>query len=287
LKLINTFIFSNIFLSVGAVLLTVSAQVQLGMKPQWQPYLLLIFFATLIEYNRDFLTQILTKKVSLNKEKQDWIRKNRNYIFFVLTASVVLFLYALLCTKTEVLIAFLPLAILTFFYSFPVSGKRNYFLRLREVPYLKIFLIAFVWSATTTLLPVIDAGAKIMETHVILLFVERFFFVFAIAIPFDIRDMQSDCDAGIKTIPMLINRNKALLLSYLSITVSFLISLFHYRMQNNWFIIEALSISLLITYLFLKLQYFRKLSRYYYHILDGTVLLQGILVLVFYLFGHG
>ena len=287
MKLINTFIFSNIFLSVGAVLLTVSAQVQLGMKPQWQPYLLLIFFATLIEYNRDLVTQILTKKVSLNIEKQHWIRKNKKFIIFVLTVSVVLFLYALFSTKAEVLIAFLPLAILTFFYSFPVSGKRNYFLRLREVPYLKIFLIAFVWSATTTLLPVIEADAKIMETQVILLFVERFFFVFAIAIPFDIRDMQSDSDAGIKTIPMLINRNKALLFSYLSLTVSFLISLFHYRMQNNWFIIEALSISLLITYLFLKLQFFRNLSRYYYHILDGTVLLQGMLVLVFYLFGHG
>jgi len=287
LKLINTFIFSNIFLSVGAVLLTVSAQVQLGMKPQWQPYLLLIFFATLLEYNRDLVILILTKKISLNIEKRYQIRENRNTIFFFLTVSLVLFLYALLSTKAEVLIAFLPLAILTFFYSFPVAVKRNYFLRLREVPYLKIFLIAFVWSATTTLLPVIDADAKIMETHVILLFVERFFFVFSIAIPFDIRDMQTDSDAGLKTIPILINRNKALLLSYLSLTVSFLISLFHYRMQNSWFIIEALSISLLITYLFLKLKFFRNLSRYYYHILDGTVLLQGMLVLVFYLFGHG
>lgn len=287
MRLINTFIFSNIFLSVGAVLLTVSAQVQLGMKPQWQPYLLLIFFATLIEYNRDLVTQILTKKISLNKEKQQWIRKNRNKIFFFLTVSLFLFVYALFSTKAEVLIAFLPLAILTFFYSFPVLVKRNYFLRLREVPYLKIFLIAFVWSATTTLLPVIDADSKIGETHVILLFVERFFFVFSIAIPFDIRDMQTDSDAGIKTIPILINQNKALLLSYFSLTVSFLISLFHYRMQNNWFIIEALSISLLITYLFLKLKFIRNLSRYYYHILDGTVFLQGVLVLVFYLFGHG
>ncbi len=284
MKLINTFIFSNIFLSVGAVLLTVSAQVQLGMKPQWQPYLWLIFFATLIEYNRDLVIQILTNKVTLKIEKQHWIRKNRNKIFFFLTVSVVLFLYALFSTKAEVLISFLPLAILTFFYSFPVSGKRNYFLRLREVPYLKIFLIAFVWSATTTLLPVIDADAKIMETHVILLFVERFFFVFAIAIPFDIRDMQSDQDAGIKTIPLLINHQKALTLSYLSLFISLFLSVFHYKMQNNWFIIEALCISFITTYLFLKLKTFRNLNKYYYQILDGTLLFQGLLILGFYFF---
>lgn len=34
--------------------------------------------------------------------------------------------------------------------------------------------------------------------------VERFFFVFAITIPFDIRDIEADKQAGLKTIPLLI-----------------------------------------------------------------------------------
>jgi 4-hydroxybenzoate polyprenyltransferase len=286
LKLINTFLFSNIFLSVGAVLLTVSAQVQLGMKPHWQPYLALIFFATLIEYNRTRVIKLLLNRKALNPKNEWWIRKNQNKLFFIIAVSIVGFGVAAFRTKTEILLAFLPLGILTFFYSFPVSGNKNYFFGLREVPYLKIFLIAFVWSATTILLPIIQANSKIIEPHVMMLFAERFFFIFAITIPFDIRDMQADQDAGLKTIPLLMDKNKALSLSYISLSICFVISILHYKMQNNWFIIEAIFVSLLTTYLFLKINYFRNLHKYYYQILDGTLLLQGLLVLGFYYFAH-
>jgi len=287
LKLINTFIHSNIYLSVAAVLLTVSAQIQLGMKPQWQPYLLLIFFATLFEYNRHRLVALITdKNDALNSEKNHWVRKNQKKFYFLVFLSVAGFLAAVISTKIDVLLSFLPLGVLTFLYLVPGSESKNYFFKLREIPYLKIFLIAFVWSASTIILPVIQAGEKILNSQVIFLFMERFFFIFAIAIPFDIRDMNADRDAGLKTIPILINQNKALVLSYLSLLFCFLISFFHYRMQNEWFVIEALCISLITTYLFLKLQFFKNRGRYYYQILDGTLILQGMLVLVFYFFNH-
>jgi 4-hydroxybenzoate polyprenyltransferase len=285
LKLVNSFIHSNIYLSVAAVLLTVSAQVQLGMQPQWQPYLFLIFFATLFEYNRHRLIAVLTDKDALNSEKNRWVRENQKKFYFLVFLSVAGFFAAVISTKTDVLLSFLPLGILTFLYLVPGSENKNYFFKLREVPYLKIFLIAFVWSASTILLPVIQAGERILDSQVILLFSERFLFIFAIAIPFDIRDMQADRDAGLKTIPLLINQKKALVLSYLSLFFCFLISFFHYRMQNEWFVIEALCISLITTYLFLKLKFFKNRGRYY-QILDGTLILQGMLVLVFYFINH-
>ncbi len=268
-------------------MLAVSAQVQLGMKPQWQPYLLLIFLATLFEYNRHRLIAAITQKVTLKSDKYHWISENLKNTLRLVLILIVGFIIAVFTTKAAVLLAFVPLGILTILYSVPGLENRNYLFKLREIPYVKIFLIAFVWSASTILLPVIQAGEKIFETQVILLFAERFFFIFAIAIPFDIRDMHADKNAGLKTIPLLIDQNKALLLSYLSLSVSLLISFFHYRMQNNWFIIEALCISLIITYLFLKLNYFRNINRYYYQILDGTLLLQGLLVLGFYYFKLG
>lgn len=284
MKLINTFIFSNIFLSVGAVLLTVSAQVQLGMKPHWQPYLLLIFFATLFEYNRNRLIELFFYKEELNSKKRKWILKNRKKLLFVAIISAALLLFAVFTTKPQVLFVFIFLGILTFLYSMPVSGNKSYLFKLRDVPYLKIFLIAFVWSALTVFLPAIQAGEEILNVQVELLFAERFFFIFAITIPFDIRDMQVDRDAGLKTIPLLVNQKKALTLSYLSLFISLIISVFHYKMQNNWFIIEALCISFITTYLFLKLKIFRNLNKYYYQILDGTLLLQALLVLGFYFF---
>lgn len=284
MRLINTFIFSNIFLSVGAVLLTVSAQVQLEMKPHWQPYLLLIFFATLFEYNRNRLIELFFYKEEQNTKKRKWILKNRKKLLFFGIISVVVLLVAVFTTKPQVLFVFIFLGILTFLYSMPVSGNKSYLFKLRDVPYLKIFLIAFVWSALTVFLPAIQAGEEIFNVQVELLFAERFFFIFAITIPFDIRDMQVDRDAGLKTIPLLVNQKKALTLSYLSLFISLIISVFHYEMQNNWFIIEALCISFITTYLFLKLKIFRNLNKYYYQILDGTILLQALLVLGFYFF---
>jgi 4-hydroxybenzoate polyprenyltransferase len=265
-------------------LLTVSAQVQLGLKPHWQPYLLLIFFATLFEYNRNRLIELFFYNEEQNTKKRKWILKNRKKLLFVAIISAALLMFAVFTTKPQVLIVFIFLGILTFLYSMPVSGNKSYLFKLREVPYLKIFLIAYVWSALTVFLPAIQAGEEILNVQVELLFAERFFFIFAITIPFDIRDMQVDRDAGLKTIPLLVNQKKALTLSYLSLLISLIISVFHYEMQNNLFIIEALCISFITTYLFLKLKTFRNLNKYYYQILDGTLLLQALLILGFYFF---
>lgn len=286
MRLVNKIILSNIFLPIAAVLLTVSTQVQLGMQPHWQPYLFLIFLSTIFEYNRHRIFDVILGTQDLNSENNLWIRNNLKKIFLLSIAWFIAFIIAVFFTKTEVLFALVPLGIVTVFYSVPSQGNKKYLFRLREIPYLKIFLIAFVWSASTIFLPVIQAGGKIYNVKVILLFAERFFFIFAITIPFDIRDMQADRNAGIKTIPLLVNQKKALTLSYLSLSVCLVISLFHYRIPNNWFIIEALCISLITTYLFLKLNFFRNWSRYYYQILDGTLLLQGMLVLVFYFFNQ-
>jgi 4-hydroxybenzoate polyprenyltransferase len=145
-------------------------------------------------------------------------------------------------------------------------------------------LISFVWSVSTVLLPVIQSPENFDRIHTALMIVERFFFIFAIAIPFDIRDMEADRRAGLKTVPLLLNETKALTLSYLSLLVFFLISFFHYQLRNDWFIIGAFGISALTTFLVIGQKTFRKRCWYYSGILDGTMVFQGLLVLAFYYF---
>jgi len=238
--------------------------------------------ATFFVYNWHNLITALTKKVTLYAESNSWIRNNLKWICLLVFIALAGFVVAIIPIKSEVLLTIFMMGILTFFYSVPVSENSSYLFNLREIPYLKIFVIVSVWAVSTVLLPILQAGEVIFNAHVILLFAERFFFVFAIAIQFDIRDMQADRNAGIKTIPLLINQKKAVVLSYLSLLFCFLISFFHYQMQNEWFVIEALCISLITTTLFLKIQFFKNLGRYYYPVLDGALLLQGILVLGFY-----
>ncbi|HSH64280.1 MAG TPA: UbiA family prenyltransferase [Bacteroidia bacterium] len=282
MKLIAALINSNIYISLGAVFLTIETQIQLGMTPQWHPYLFIIFFATLFEYNIHRLVTIVTNKEALNSDKHKWVRKNLTGFYLLVFLSVAGFTCVAFLAKREVLITLAPIAVITLFYSLPVFGNKRTIFRLREIPYLKIFLIAFVWASSTILLPIIQSGNTFNRSHVVAMLAERFFFVLAITIPFDVRDIEADKQAGLKTIPLLLNEDKSLVLSYLSLFIFFLISFFHYQMLNRWFIILPLSISTLTTFLFLNSKKIKNLPYYHYGILDGTMFLQGLLVLVFY-----
>jgi 4-hydroxybenzoate polyprenyltransferase len=282
LNLFSVLINSNIYISLAAVAFTVQTQIQLGMKPQLHPYLFIIFFATLFEYNLHRFITIITNKEALNSDKHKWVKKNLNLFYFLVFASIAGLICVAFLAKKEVLFALAPIALITVFYSIPIFGNKLNIFRLRDIPYIKIFLISFVWSASTIFLPIIQSSLSFAKSHIIIMLAERFLFVFAITIPFDIRDLEADKQAGIKTIPLIFDKSKSLALSNILLLIFFLISFFHYQVQGSWFIIYALGLSALITFMFLKMKTFRNLTYYYYGILDGTILLQGLLVLVFY-----
>lgn len=281
MKLLGTLIQSNIFISLAAVSLTIETQIQLGMEPQWHPYLFLIFFATLFEYNIHRLITIFTNKQALSSEKHQWVRENLIGFYILVSFSVLGFLIAAVMAKTDVLIALAPIALITLFYSVPVYKDKRSTFRLREIPYLKIFLIGFVWSAITILLPVIQSPQQFSLQHILAMLIERFLFVFAITIPFDIRDLEADRQAGLKTLPGLFHEHRAMRISYLAIILFGAISIIHYAALHQWMVCIPLLISALTTYFFLSNQKMKKLEYYHYGLLDGTMLLQGVLVILF------
>ena len=283
MKLIRVLIHSNLYIALSAVFLTVSAQIQLGLEPQGHPYLLIVFFATLFEYNLHRLVTVLTNKEALDSEKHHWVRDNLKKFYALILISVLGFAVVVYLTKIEILVALAPFAVLTLFYSIPVLGDKKQIFRLRDIPFLKIFIIAFVWSSATILLPVIHSGQVFNKVHVAAMLAERFLFIFAITIPFDIRDLEADRHSGLKTIPILVQEKKAMTLSYLALLGFFLISVIHYQIRNEVFISLALSVSAITSFIFLTSEWFKRLPFYHYGILDGTMLLQGILVYLFYL----
>ncbi|MES2382842.1 MAG: UbiA family prenyltransferase [Bacteroidota bacterium] len=282
MKLIKVFIQSNIYIALAAVFLTVATQLQLGSNPQWHPYLFLIFFATLFEYNLHRLITVITNKEALQDPKHKWVNNNLPAFYFIVAVSVIGFVIAVLLAKNTVLITLIPIALITLFYSTPLTNKSKGLFRLRQIPFLKIFLIAFVWSTITILLPVIHSGISILHTHVLSMLVERFLFVFAITLPFDVRDIDADKQEGLQTIPLHIGENNAMRLANFSLGLCFGICLVHYIYTQQWFIIPAICISVISTFIFLKNKYLKTLPLYHYGILDGTMLLQGLLVLLFY-----
>jgi len=282
----KAFFQSNIFISLAAVSLTLETQVQLGMKPHWQPYLLFIFFAVLFEYNIHRLLPAMVNREGLTPDKHSSEDKNRKEIFILVFASGLGFLTSAFFLKVKTLFVFAPIGFLTIIYSILIFGNKDKLLLIRRIPFLKIILISFVWSVSTTVLPVIQSLEKFDRIHTALIIVERFCFIFALAIPFDIRDMETDRRARLKTVPLMLNENKAFTLSYLSLLAFFLISSFHYSIRNEWFIIAAMGISASSTFWLIHQKNFRKLRYYYDAILDGTMVLQGILIIVAYYFTY-
>ncbi|HEX8517432.1 MAG TPA: hypothetical protein VF868_14645, partial [Bacteroidia bacterium] len=157
-------IYSNVYIAIAAVMLTIEAQVQIGLSPGLHPYLFLVFFATLFEYNLHKFVVVFFYKHVLLETKFSWIARNKKVFYWVFLVSVAGLIASSFLARMEVLLVLFPLGVITFLYSFPVYKKGMKIFRLREIPLAKIFIISLVWSLTTILLPVIHSGVAVDET---------------------------------------------------------------------------------------------------------------------------
>lgn len=278
LKSIRLLVNTNLLISLAAVFLTLETQIQLNLPPHWHAYLFLIFVATLFEYNLHRLVTIRINKEAATSDKHRWAFQHVKTIYFLVFSSLVGLLVAITQTPFTVLLVLAPFAFLTVFYSLPVSTLHNPSFRLRQIPFLKIFLVSITWSATTILLPVIHHGMS-PDAHVWMMLFERALFVFAITIPFDIRDMIVDEHDGLKTIPLFFGERKSLMISVWSLMGFILLTSLHYGSSDQRFLVVSFAISAISTIWFITNQRIRQLPLYHYGILDGTMLLQGVIVL--------
>lgn len=278
-KFFYSLIHSNIFISAAALLLAIETQIQIKLQPQWHPYLFLIFFATLFEYNLHRLITIISEPKALETDKHYWVHENKLLFYLIVALSVIGFIIALYFAEVKVLIALSPFFALTLLYSTPVLKTQSGLFRLREIPFLKIFLIALVWAVVTILLPVAYADYDISVSHISIIIIERFLFVLAITVPFDIRDMEIDKQSGLKTIPLVIGKNNAQKAALFVVVLFIIVSAIHYYYTQQYQIGVAMLLSGIITGYCLISEKVKSLPLYHYGVLDGMMLLQALLVI--------
>lgn len=121
-----------------------------------------------------------------------------------------LLLYVSFYQKISVLILSGVMAIFTVLYALPVFNEQK---NLRAVPGIKIYVIAFVVSAVTVLMPLIN-NYFIVGRDVLLEFIQRFFIVIVLILPFEIRDLKYDM-AQLGTIPQVIGVSRTKMLGYI------------------------------------------------------------------------
>lgn len=126
------------------------------------------------------------------------------------------------------------MAVITFLYAIPFYS-RNYVFdaqnNLRDIGGLKVYIIAFVWSVVTVILPLINEGYD-LSFDVLVSSFQRFVFVLVLMLPFEIRDLRYD-SLKLATIPQKIGVKLTKLLGTLGLIVFYLSEFFKDYLSNN------------------------------------------------------
>lgn len=146
--------------------------------------------------------------------------------------------------------------------------------RLRDLPYLKIFLIALSWAWITVVAPAQSVGLSI-NSSIILMALERACFIFAITIPFDIRDLAQDEKAAVSTLPGALGILRAKRIALVSLVLMMILVTGNYWLgQYSTRILLALLLSALSSAYFIWKATPDKHDYYFTGLLDGTMIIQ-------------
>jgi 4-hydroxybenzoate polyprenyltransferase len=202
-------IFSNFFIAACALALTYESFLILQLPSTAYWYLPAIFCSTLFIYTLHYYQKSFTDKAD---NRLDWVRKNKTFCQFILIASFALLLFLLFFNfnlifngtelhKVRVLVLIFFTIVLSLGYSSKLffSKKKS----LRQIGWLKLPLLSFVWSFSTVALPALFAGSETNfytnHFHMPVLFLQRFTFMMALCGLFNINDCEEDKKDGIET----------------------------------------------------------------------------------------
>ena len=179
-KTLDIFLDGSFLLAIASVCLCVETYLLLGENVKNAGIIPLVFFSTLFIYNYRLIgaenTGVIPKSV---------LKLFVLLIVFGMMASCVF-------VRPKILLFLFPFGILSLIYNVPLVHRAENVIRLREMPYLKIFLISVIWAVVTVLIPAKDLEIDIFSNEIGVVFLRRVLFIFALAIPFDIRDAQKE-----------------------------------------------------------------------------------------------
>ena len=253
---------------------------QFNVELKWDILLPLVFLATIVTYNLSRLTGLL--KMLPEQKQYFWYgqREKGVGLVFILSSLVCLILFFYLSPAAQFGIALS--GILTVLYMLPLFPQQEKRMRLREFGIAKIFLIAISWSLATVLVPALHIGFELNKPIVWYLLLERALFVFAITLPFDIRDMQVDRELKLKTIPLIIGESKTLQLAFgLLCLLTWMNTVYWGYFQVRPGVWWALLCSYVTTWILIRKSSILQKDQFYTGWVDGTMFLQFLLILIF------
>lgn len=162
---------------------------------KWLYYGLFAMFSTLVVYNGQ---RFIKAKEYKQTPWLNWVNQNAYFMWFLIIGSGLMAgtcLLEIIQFKYDALLLLIFAVASSILYVIRI-GNRN----AREIPYLKIHLIAFTWVFILVLFPLLNEN---IDVPIFWILIAHYFYVVGVTIPFDIRDLKYDSPAH-KTIPQVI-----------------------------------------------------------------------------------
>lgn len=269
-----------------AAAMTLQTQLVLIGDSRWTPLVGLVFFSTLFLYAIHRIVGLSKVKDFLDMERFATIAKFKGHIFLYAVVAGIGGLYCFWKIDTLLKILLFVPALISLGYVLPIFGKNR---RLRDFNHIKIFLIAIVWAWITVVMVGVEAQGwqmSLQSKSIWILALERTLFIFAITLPFDIRDLEVDAQNGVRTIPAQIGAKNAKKLAYFLLLVASLLATFLYATAiYSWAIFCATLLSYLLSGCIIAFSDKTEEDYFFTGLVDGTMLLLfGITYLFVFLF---
>lgn len=201
-RLAAGFVYSNVFVGlVLASLTSCSYFIFSAIEFRW--YLPLTIFSgsvMLYSFHRLYKIDFIPEDQLENRHK--WILAREKWMKSVMFIGLFLVMILLPNYNAETIISLIPAGIISAGYTIPIIPSDQGWRRFRDIPLAKPLIISVVVSYFTLGFPVIDqlGFESILNMSFLTAFIERTLFLLAVTVPFDIRDLVNDRDAGLKTL---------------------------------------------------------------------------------------
>jgi len=212
------------------------------------------------------------------------IVKYKSHLIFYSIVSSFYCIYAYLNFDWNLKIILIIPAALSLGYSLPIfwGGKR-----LRDFHWIKIFLIAICWSVITCTIPYYLSIDSLCDSPqdillISLMTLERAIFIFAITIPFDIRDRVVDKSTDVLTLATKYSNTALIKISRIALLLTIIIAVVMYQQDvYNSTTLPTLILTYLITSYLIGYSNESRSDYFFTGIMDGTMLLPLAIFLLY------
>lgn len=198
----RVFIYSNLFVAYVLSLLTWASFETLSTLEMHWYVPASVFLGSFVLYTFHRLYKIDFIPEDQLSARHLWVVRRANAMKYAMSFAVFGLMLILPNFNADTIVWIIPAGIVSVGYTIPILPSQNGWRRFRDIPLTKPLIIALVVSYLTLAFPVFEQFAihRIFEADMVQAFFERMLFILAVTLPFDLRDIQNDRDAGIDTL---------------------------------------------------------------------------------------